>query len=135
MSIKNIKRGDNMPRNGTKNLIPTNKRSKEEAKRIGKKGGIASGRARREKKTLRQCLEILLEKTLKDKKGIEMTGAEAVSLKVFEKALKGDIKAFEVLRDTAGQKPVEKVQMKTDINIAESAERLSNIFDQIKEEK
>ena len=124
-----------MPQNGTKNLIPTNKRSKEEAKRLGKKGGIASGKARREKKTLRQCLEILLEKTLKDKKGIEMSGAEAVSLKVFEKALKGDIRAFEVLRDTAGQKPVEKVQMKTDINIAESAERLSNIFDQIKEEK
>ena len=124
-----------MPQNGTKNLIPTNKRSKEEAKRLGKKGGIASGKARREKKTLRQCLEILLEKTLKDKKGIEMSGAEAVSLKVFEKALKGDIRAFEVLRDTAGQKPVEKVQMKTDINIAESAERLSNIFEQIKEEK
>ena len=124
-----------MPQNGTKNLIPTNKRSKEEAKRLGKKGGIASGKARREKKTLRQCLEILLEKTIKDKKGIEITGAEAVSLKVFEKALKGDIRAFEVLRDTAGQKPVEKVQMKTDINIAESAERLSNIFDQIKEEK
>ena len=124
-----------MPQNGTKNLIPTNKRSKEEAKRLGKKGGIASGKARREKKTLRQCLEILLERTLKDKKGIEMTGAEAVSLKVFEKALKGDIRAFEVLRDTAGQKPVEKVQMKTDINIAESAERLSNSFDQIKEEK
>lgn len=124
-----------MPQNGTKNLIPTNKRSKEEAKRLGKKGGIASGKARREKKTLRQCLEILLERTLKDKKGIEMTGAEAVSLKVFEKALKGDIRAFEVLRDTAGQKPVEKVQMKTDINIAESAERLSNIFEQIKEEK
>lgn len=124
-----------MPQNGTKNLIPTNKRSKEEAKRLGKKGGIASGKARREKKTLRQCLEILLERTLKDKKGIEITGAEAVSLKVFEKALKGDIRAFEVLRDTAGQKPVEKVQMKTDINIAESAERLSNIFEQIKEEK
>lgn len=126
-----------MPRNGTKNLKPNTRenRTKEEQKQIAIKGGIASGKARREKKTLRQCLEILLERTLKDKKGIEMSGAEAVSLKVFEKALKGDIRAFEVLRDTAGQKPVEKVQMKTDINIAESAERLSNIFDQIKEEK
>lgn len=126
-----------MPRNGTKNLKPNTRenRTKEEQKKIATKGGIASGKARREKKTLRQCLEILLERTLKDKKGIEITGAEAVSLKVFEKALKGDIRAFEVLRDTAGQKPVEKVQMKTDINIAESAERLSNIFEQIKEEK
>lgn len=126
-----------MPRNGTKNLKPNTRenRTKEEQKQIAIKGGIASGKARREKKTLRQCLEILLEKTLKDKKGIEMSGAEAVSLKVFEKALKGDIRAFEVLRDTAGQKPIEKVQMKTDINIAESEERLSNIFEQIKEEK
>ena len=126
-----------MPRNGIKNLKPNTRenRTKEEQKKIATKGGIASGKARRKKKTLRQCLEILLEKTLKDKKGIEMTGAEAVSLKVFEKALKGDIRAFEVIRDTAGQKPVEKVQMKTDINIAESAERLSNIFEQIKEEK
>ena len=126
-----------MPRNGTKNLKPNTRenRTKEEQKQIAIKGGIASGKARREKKTLRQCLEILLERTLKDKKGIEMTGAEAVSLKVFEKALKGDIRAFEVLRDTAGQKPIEKVQMKTDINIAESEERLSNIFEQIKEEK
>lgn len=126
-----------LPRNGTKNLKPNTRenRTKEEQKQIAIKGGIASGKARREKKTLRQCLEILLERTLKDKKGIEMSGAEAVSLKVFEKALKGDIRAFEILRDTAGQKPVEKVQMKTDINIAESAERLSNIFEQIKEEK
>ena len=126
-----------MPRNGTKNLKPNTRenRTKEEQKQIAIKGGIASGKARREKKTLRQCLEILLERTLKDKKGIEMSGAEAVSLKVFEKALKGDIRAFEVLRDTAGQKPIEKVQMKTDINIAESEERLSNIFEQIKEEK
>lgn len=124
-----------MPQNGTKNLIPTNKRSKEEAKRLGKKGGIASGKARREKKTLRQCLEILLERTLKDKKGIEMTGAEAMAAKVFQQALQGNLKAFEIVRDTAGQKPVDKVQMKTDVNIADSAERLSNIFEQIKEEK
>lgn len=102
-----------MPRNGTKNLKPNTRenRTKEEQKQIATKGGIASGKARREKKTLRQCLEILLEKTLKDKKGIEMTGAEAVSLKVFEKALKGDIRAFEVLRDTSGQKVPDKIMV------------------------
>lgn len=111
--MKNIKRGDNMPRNGTKNLKPNTRenRTKEEQKQIAIKGGIASGKARREKKTLRQCLEILLERTLKDKKGIEMSGAEAVSLKVFEKALKGDIRAFEVLRDTAGQKVPDKIMV------------------------
>ena len=117
------------------NLIKNEDLTPKQRRENASKAGKASGKARRNKKLLRECLEILLERTLKDKKGIEMTGAEAVSLKVFEKASKGDIRAFEVLRDTAGQKPVDKVQMKTDVNIADSAERLSNIFEQIKEEK
>jgi hypothetical protein len=58
-----------------------------------------------------------------------------VTLALIEKAMSGDTKAFEVIRDTIGEKPVDKVQMKTDVNIADSAERLSNIFGQIKEEK
>lgn len=73
------------------------------------KAGKASGEARRKKKLLRECLEILLEKEMTDKKGETMTGAEALSAKLFKEAMKGNVKAFEVLRDTAGQKPVEKV--------------------------
>ena len=48
---------------------------------------------------------------------------------------KYDSKDFEVLQSALGQKPADKVQMKTDVNISDSAERLSNIFEQIKEEK
>lgn len=115
-----------------KNLrVPTS----SEARENGKKGGIASGEARRKKKLLRECLEILLEKEITDKKGETMSGAEALSTKLFAEAMKGNVKAFEVLRDTAGQKPVEKVQMNADVNIAESAERLSNMFEQIKNEQ
>lgn len=116
------------------NLIPNSERSPNEVRENGKKGGIASGKARRQKKLLRECLEILLEKEMTDKKGETMTGAEALSAKLFSEAMKGNVKAFEVLRDTAGQKPVEKVQMNADVNIAESAERLSNMFEQIKNE-
>lgn len=50
-----------MPRDGTKNLIPMNKRSKEEVKAIQRKGGINSGKSRREKKTLKEILEMMLE--------------------------------------------------------------------------
>jgi hypothetical protein len=50
-----------MPRNGTKNLIPTNQRSKEEARRISQKGGINSGKARREKRDRKNFLKIILE--------------------------------------------------------------------------
>ena len=54
-------------------------------------------------------MEILLEKKVQDKTGKALTGAEAIAVAVFKKALKGDIKAAEFLRDTAGQKPVEKI--------------------------
>lgn len=90
------------------NLRPSEyKLSQEEAK----KGGIASGEARRRKKDLRLALEMLLEKDFKDKSGNTMTGTEAITAKLFEQAMKGNVKAFETLRDTVGQKPVEKVMI------------------------
>ena len=94
---------------GDKNLIPMNQRTKEEQREIARKGGIASGEARREKRDLKRALEMLLEKEYTDKKGKSKTGAELLVFKQFEKALAGDTRAFEVVRDTAGQKPVDKV--------------------------
>lgn len=76
-----------------------------------KKGGIASGEARRKKRDIRLALEMLLEKEFKDRNGNAITGAEAIAAKQFEKAMKGDTKAFEVVRDSAGQKPVDKVMI------------------------
>ena len=74
-----------------------------------KKGAQASAEARRRKRDIRLALEALLEKTYKGKAGEELSGAEAIAVKQMEKALKGDTRAFEVVRDSAGQKPVEKV--------------------------
>ena len=76
-----------------------------------KKGGIASGEARRRKRDIRLALEALLEKEYTDKSGKVMTGVEAIALKQMEKAMKGDTRAFEVVRDTVGQKPIERVQV------------------------
>ena len=107
------------------NLIPTTKRSKDEARENSRKGGIASGEARRRKRDLRRALEALLDKNMgKNKDGEDVSGAEALALKQFEKALKGDTKAFEVIRDTAGQKPVEKVMIaEVDQDIIDEVER------------
>ncbi len=91
------------------NLIPNNQRSPTEVRENGAKGGKASGEARRAKRDLRKALESLLEKEFKGKGGETLSGAEAIALKQMEKALKGDTRAFEVIRDTAGQKPVDKV--------------------------
>lgn len=105
------------------NLIPM-KQSKEEAMKNGRKGGIASGEARRRKRDIKAALEALLEKTYKGKGGEQLSGAEAIALKQMEKALKGDTRAFEVVRDSAGQKPIEKVMVaEVDQNIIDEVEK------------
>lgn len=78
-------------------------RNKREASERGKTGGKKSGEARRRKKELREHLEALLA----GKRG-EMTTAEVLTLALVEKGLAGDVRAFEVIRDTIGEKPVEK---------------------------
>jgi hypothetical protein len=94
------------------NLKPfTSEQSREEAAKNGAKGGIASGEARRRKRDLKLAMQALLEADVKDKRtGEVMSGAEALALAQFRKAMKSDSKAFEIVRDTAGQKPVEKVE-------------------------
>jgi hypothetical protein len=102
------------------NLIPFNERTESEKRAIATAGGKASGKARRNKKLLRDCIDYLLEredKTVIDTEGNPMSGAEQLAYNLFVKAL-GEpdtakaARAFEVLRDTAGQKPVEKVETK-----------------------
>lgn len=93
------------------NLKPNSERSPKEVRENGAKGGIASGEARRRKRDLKLAIQALLEADVKDKRtGEVMSGAEALAVAQYRKALKGDTKAFEVLRDTSGQKPVEKVE-------------------------
>ena len=72
-------------------------------------GGQASGEARRRKKDLRLALEMLLETDFKDKSGNTLSGTEAITTKLFEQAMKGNIKAFETIRSTVGQDPVQKI--------------------------
>lgn len=91
-----------------KNLIPLNKRAKSEQREIAKKGAAASTKVRREKANFKKLCEIALNEVYKG----EMTNAEAMVISMITKALEGDTKAFEVIRDTAGQKPVQVVEDK-----------------------
>ena len=79
----------------------------KKAREIGKKGGIASGKKRRELKTLKEELLLLLA---------EGDTQQKISLAVIQKALQGDLKAFEVIRDTTGQRCVEKVEISQTID-------------------
>lgn len=87
------------------NLKPV--RSKKEARERGKAGGIKSGQVRAKRKTLKEELLLLLEK--------EQT-QEKVSIALIQEAKKGNIKAFEVIRDTIGEKPKKQIQHSGNIN-------------------
>ena len=52
---------------GHDNLIPMNMRSKDEARESGRKGGIASGEARRAKRDMRERMKMMLEEKPKGK--------------------------------------------------------------------
>lgn len=85
------------------NLIPANKRTKDEHREIAKKGGIASGKARRKKANLRKAFETILQaevaspnvkKQLEDL-GFDSTNEMALAMVMMQKAMKGNVRAFE----------------------------------------
>lgn len=60
------------------NLIPNSERSPSELREQTRKGGINSGKARKQKADLRKMAQLVLDGTFKDKNGKEFTGEEAV---------------------------------------------------------
>jgi hypothetical protein len=103
------------------NLIPQAQRSPKEVRENGRKGGKASGEARRAKKTLRELVELFAELGVSEesrekmrKIGIPeelMTRKMQPVVALFNKANKGDVGAFNAIRDIIGEKPVEKTQL------------------------
>ena len=87
-----------------KNLKPV--RSKEEAREKGKRGGKASGEARREKKQFQQAVLAALKTSTEH----GSTMLEDIVAAQIKRALEGDTRAFEALRDTSGEKPTDKVE-------------------------
>lgn len=119
------------------NLKPV--RTTDEARKRGAAGGKKSGEARRQKKTMEQSLQILLNLAVSDStltdpedndtfnkvKGKNLTVQDKMLVEVIKKALKGDLKAIEFLRDTSGQKPVDKKNVKQDVNVHNPFSELS----------
>lgn len=115
----------------SENLIPQSERTKEEQREIAKKGGIASVKARREKKAMKETLATLLSMPLKDGaaadvehiksiaaiNGKNITVQEAIMLAQIKKAIKGDTRAAEYIRDTSGNKVKEEIDLSSDMNI------------------
>lgn len=99
-----------------KNLIPLDKRTKEERREIAVKGGKASGKARQNKKTIKEIARMFLYAPIRDEKlnkilddvGIPRDEQTYILIMIFQqirKAANGDIKAAEFIRETIGENP------------------------------
>ena len=100
------------------NLIPMNRRTKSEQRKIATAGGKASGAARRKKRDMRKAAEMLLNMPVSNKQstmkatltalGIDeedMDYSMGVMAAMLVQAANGNVNAAKFLRDTAGQNP------------------------------
>lgn len=96
---------------GQENLIPITERSPDEAREMGRKGGKASGAARRKKRDAKKLARHLLEmgitggavtdieelQSLAEISGQNITALDAIILKQIQVAMSGDLKAARFL--------------------------------------
>lgn len=89
------------------NLKPA--RSTEEARERGRKGGIASGKARREKKTAREYAIAVLEGYVKDK---DITLKDAMMQKLIQRAIsETDLNAIKYILELIGESPAQRIEV------------------------
>lgn len=102
-----------MPGDNSKYLIPQNQRTKEQQSQIARMGGIASGKARRKKKTMQQLAKMMLEsetnkKNVRSVKGLckeiedeDITVMASMIAGQARSAMKGNALSFQVLTELA----------------------------------
>lgn len=107
-----------------KNLIPFNERTESEQRAIQSQGGKASGASRRRKRDMAKAMKMLLDMPAIEGTDAyhdlqqfgfdeaDMTNQMALLSAVFMKAINGDVRAAEFVRDTSGCNPKIRLEEK-----------------------
>lgn len=89
------------------NLIPTTELTENERRELARKGGIASGEARRRRKQLREDLLVMLDEEVefktKDGQTVKATVQAGVARKLIKQASEGNLKAIELMAKLTGE--------------------------------
>lgn len=105
------------------NLIPVTELTESEARELSKRGGIASGVARRKKKAMRDTINLALglRSELSDAEierymrvgftDEDIDNQAKIIMGIMKLAAEGDIRAAEFIRDTAGEKPKDSMSL------------------------
>lgn len=97
--------------NNIENLVPL---TTEKAREIGRKGGINSGIARKEKATMKKTLEMLLDETNK-KSG--KSYKELVTLGLIKGAINGKADNYKTIMEAIGELNGSEIKVTPEINI------------------
>jgi len=108
-----------------KNLTPITTLSSEEAKRRGSAGGKASVKKRRERKTLKETLELIGDLPMHEGKLLDLSKAknidqlinanktvkDQIAVRLAVMAQNGNLRAIELIRDQIGERPATEVKL------------------------
>lgn len=129
-----------------RNLRTTAQMTEKERREFARIGGQASAKARKKKKDLQELLGALLSspatpeiKEKAAKLGIDPEVADTLydglGIAMIEKALSGDGYCFQLVRDSAGDKPTDKTEVKASFMTDKDKEVMAAIEQRIKAEK
>ena len=99
----------------------------EEARERGRKGGKASAKKRQQNKTFKEIINKFLNGQVSDESlkqqmieygfaDKEVSNKSCAVFALWKEAIKGNTKAFELLRDTIGEKPQDKLNISGEVN-------------------
>lgn len=86
-----------------KNLIPFQDMDPETRRKICSNGGKASGKARRDKRKLKDLLELAMSQKVTNQKGESETKKAVAMIRLADKCISGDLKAIELAAKLLGE--------------------------------
>lgn len=103
------------------NLIKNEDLTPEQRRRNASKAGKASAKKRQQNKTFKEIISNFLDGQVSDERlkqqmidfgfaDKEVSNKSCAVFALWKEAIKGNTKAFELLRDTIGEKPIEQIQ-------------------------
>ena len=113
------------------NLIPLDRRTKDEQRKIQSMGGVASGIARRRRKSLSEALGVYLSLPVQDKRslnrllraGLDEADADMQTLAIaalVQRAIDGDVRAARLIFDIVGASDEKAADIPADDPITEA---------------
>lgn len=109
------------------NLIKNEDLTPEQRRKNASKAGKASAKKRQQNKTFKEIISRFLDGQVSDERlkqqmiefgfaDKEVSNKSCVVFALWKEAIKGNTKAFELLRDTIGEKPQDKVKISGEVN-------------------